>query len=1187
MKPLSDPQRLRLFEAAAGKILILAPANFEIVSVSNAYLKATRTREDEILGKHLFDVFPDVPEDPDADGSRNLLASLQRVKSLKIPDIMGVQRYPLLLPDGRFEERYWSPVNSPVLDDAGEVEFIIHRVEDVTDVVRPDLDSDNNKNNQEVTEYHRTLAAEDIVLRPQELRRALSKLQEQEARTRTAEQMLNLGTWELNLNTGQLAWSERLFDIYGLPGNQTAPDLEDYFNRVHPDDRAAARAVFDDFTARHSPTIEFEHRIVKADGSISYIKGMGERYVTQNAAVVVGFVQDVSAYVRTQKNLTQAEQILHLAGQKVRLGGWRIELDPVLITWTPETAAIHEKPAGYSPSTVEEAIAFYSPGYRDIIKTAFEHCVMSGSDFDVICQLITANGNRLWVRSIGVAERDKEGKTIAVQGAFQDISLLREAQDEAQLAYQQRIDVLESISDAFFTLNEHWNFTYLNQQAELVLARSRNDLLGNNIWSEFPAAVNSVFQQQYQHALEHQETVQFDEFYPPLNKWFNVSAYPVPDGLAVYFRDMTADRERQQQLRLIEAALERLNDVVIITAAEPLDDPDGPVIVYVNDAFERTTGYSRNEAVGWTPRFLQGPDTDAHELKRISQALRKRETVRAELINYTKTGTAYWLEIDIAPLFDNSGNCTHYVAVERNITERKRQEADIRLNQDRFRLISQATNDVIWDWDFTTGKVWWNDLMYQVFQYKPEELEPGPESWTRRIHRDDLARVEKSIHEVIDGIKERWSDEYRFIKGDGQVATVIDRGFVIRTPSGKPSRMLGSMLDITERMELENRLRESQKLETIGHLTGGVAHDFNNLLTVIMGNAEELADRIIDSNLKHMAEMTVSAAARGAQLTNRLLAFARRQPLEPKPTDINEKIQAMGDLIRRTLPENIEFEFMAATDLAITELDGNQLDSALLNLVVNARDAMPDGGKLTIETTNTRLDDEYASHHHDVIPGDYAMVCVTDTGVGMDDDTLNRAIEPFFTTKGVGKGSGLGLSMVFGFTKQTQGHIKLYSEVDEGTAVKLYFPMSDTAVAPDTAPVAETKMQGGDEHILVVEDDDLVREHVTGQLQSFGYRVTSVNSGPDALTELNNHPDIDLLLTDIIMRGGMNGRELSEQAQNMRPSLKVLFTSGYTENAIVHQGRLDSGVELLSKPYRRAELASKVRNVLKSKSGDR
>jgi len=280
------------------------------------------------------------------------------------------------------------------------------------------------------------------------------------------------------------------------------------------------------------------------------------------------------------------------------------------------------------------------------------------------------------------------------------------------------------------------------------------------------------------------------------------------------------------------------------------------------------------------------------------------------------------------------------------------------------------------------------------------------------------------------------------------------------------------------------------------------------------------------------------------------------------------------------LPANIEFKFAPDIDLRITEIDAGELDTALLNLVVNARDAMPGGGKLTVETANALLDDAYADRHSEVVPGEYVMICVSDSGTGMTPETASRAFEPFFTTKAVGKGSGLGLSMVFGFTKQSGGHFKIYSELGEGTSVKLYFPVATGAQHSNYRPTAKRKPQRGDEHILIAEDDDLVRQHLEGQLRSLGYRVTAAESGPDAMIKLQLHADVDLLLTDIIMPGGMNGRELAGKALEIYPSLKVLYTSGYTEKAIVHHGRLDAGVELLSKPYTRLELATKVRRVL-------
>lgn len=1176
MSKLTDLQYKRLFQGTPGKVLVLRPGSYEIVAATDAYLQATITFESDIVGKTLFEVFPDDPEDPEADGARNLLNSLLRVQSLKAPDIMGIQRYPIRLPDGAFEERFWSLVNSPLLDDAGEIEFILHRAEDVTTVVR---ESFTSKAAEAVGDGGRG-AVQDIILQTRELRQALSKLQEYEARMRTAERLLNLGAWEFDVKSGQLGWTEQVFEIYDVPVSRTAPDFEEYFARVHPDDREASRAVYDAFAERKAAQIEFEHRVIKSDGGVRYVKGVGERHISANGEIVVGYVQDITPIVRVRHKLTQTERLLRLAGEKVRLGGWRVELDTESIIWTPETAAIHGMPSDYSPASVAEGIEFYAPEYREIIGDAFARCAGRGEEFDVICRLQTADGQRPWVRSIGVPEWDREGRVNAVHGAFQDVTILREAEAQAYEAERQRLNMLESISDAFFALDEEWNFTYLNKQAGIFLERSVDELLNKSIWAEFPQAVGGEFQRQYVTAMESRHTVKFEAFYRPLGKWLDVSAYPIPAGLAVYFRDVTDVRARQEQLRLLEAALSRQNDIVMITEADKLDAPDGPRIVYVNDAFERLTGYAKRDVIGLTPRLLQGPETDRLKLDQIRQALQEKEPIRCEVLNYARSGETYWLELDITPLLDDDGQCTHFVAVERNVTERKQQETELRHARERFELISRATNDVIWDWNFITGEVWWNDCMTDVFGYAISELEPGPESWSKRIHPDDLERVLHGIHAVIDGDGEYWSDEYRFIKRDDESANVIDRGFVIRDKSGKATRMVGSMIDVTERMKIEQQLREAQKLEAVGHLTGGIAHDFNNLLTVILGNAETLTQRLADPILHQMAEMTASAAQRGAQLTNRLLAFARRQPLDPKPTDINQLVEAMRALIRRTVPESIDLEFIPDPDLGVVEIDANGLDTALLNLVVNARDAMPDGGRLTIETANTFLDSEYAGRHPEVVPGEYVMVGVSDTGTGMDAETVRRAFEPFFTTKAVGKGSGLGLSMVFGFTKQSGGHIGIYSEPGEGTSVKLYFPRLRVLPPSHVLPIAEVPMQGGTEHILIAEDDDLVRDYLEGQLVSLGYRVTAVMSGPDALQALQSHTDFDLLLTDIVMPGGMNGRELADRVRATLPKLKVLFTSGYTENAIIHHGRLDPGVDLLSKPYTRVELATKVRQVL-------
>jgi signal transduction histidine kinase len=381
----------------------------------------------------------------------------------------------------------------------------------------------------------------------------------------------------------------------------------------------------------------------------------------------------------------------------------------------------------------------------------------------------------------------------------------------------------------------------------------------------------------------------------------------------------------------------------------------------------------------------------------------------------------------------------------------------------------------------------------------------------------------------------------------------------------------------------EAQIRQAQKMEAIGQLTGGVAHDFNNILTVITGTIEILGDAVKDRpHLSQITNMISAAASRGADLTQHLLAFARQQPLRPRSTDVNALVIDAARLLRPTLGEQIEIDSMLAHDCAPALIDPSQLSTAILNLALNARDAMPNGGKLTLETKNVVLDENYASMNSEVKPGNYVMIAVSDTGEGIPGTLLDKVFDPFFTTKDVGKGSGLGLSMVYGFVKQSNGHIKIYSEEGHGTAVKLYLPQ---AAGVATAPAAEIGVSGGghgDESILIVEDDALVREYVVTQISRFGYHTLTASNAAEGLAIINGAERIDLLFTDVIIPGGMNGRQLATEALKRRPGLKVLYTSGYTENAIVHHGRLDAGVLLLPKPYLGSDLARMIRTALAS-----
>jgi nitrogen-specific signal transduction histidine kinase/CheY-like chemotaxis protein len=403
------------------------------------------------------------------------------------------------------------------------------------------------------------------------------------------------------------------------------------------------------------------------------------------------------------------------------------------------------------------------------------------------------------------------------------------------------------------------------------------------------------------------------------------------------------------------------------------------------------------------------------------------------------------------------------------------------------------------------------------------------------------------------------------------------------------SIFVGIIHDLTERKRTEEQLVRAQKMEAVGQLSGGIAHDFNNLLTVIVGNAEFLSDTLkARADLKKLADAIVAAGERGAELTRRLLAFSRRQTLLPVEIDANRLVIGMQQLLRRALREDIELRTALADDLWAAFADAGQLESAILNLALNAQDAMPDGGCLTVATTNVPLDERYRALHPEVPAGRYVMIAVTDDGEGMPPQVLQRAFEPFFTTKEVGKGSGLGLSMVYGFVKQSNGHVTIYSEPGLGTTVRLYLPAASGGPVVETdptiaqLPAADAKPEPTRGTVLVTEDDPFVRAYAVACLESLGYRVIAAIDGNEALALLAQGTAADLLFTDIVMPGGMNGWELAERAQRLRPALKVLLTSGYALETLAARGRLHPDTVVLNKPYRKAELARRLREVMES-----
>ena len=550
------------------------------------------------------------------------------------------------------------------------------------------------------------------------------------------------------------------------------------------------------------------------------------------------------------------------------------------------------------------------------------------------------------------------------------------------------------------------------------------------------------------------------------------------------------------------------------------------------------------------------------------------------IFNLYSSELAFFDEDEIKLLDELAMDIGFALEVNRHEEDRRKADEELRSRTAFFEAQVNSALDGILVVDSGGTKILQNQRMNELLKIPPQIVQDPDDAhqvqFVKTVVKNPI-QFEEKVNHLNSHPEEVDRDEVELIDG-----TILERySYPVRDQALKLHGRIWTFRDITERRQLEEQFRQAQKMEAIGQLTGGIAHDFNNLLTVILGCSEVIGEEAKDNpRFRKMAEMILGAAQRGAELTHRMLAFARRQALQPRPVDVNRLLVEMQSFLRRTLSADIELNVIQGGADCEALVDPTQLESAVLNLCVNARDAMPGGGRLTIETDNTVLDADYAAENPDVTPGQYIMIAVSDTGCGISSKNLSRVFDPFFTTKEVGKGTGLGLSMVYGFAKQSLGHIKIYTELGHGTSVKLYLPRTEgKSEQSSESPTTFADLRGS-EVILLVEDDAPLREFAKSELVNLGYQVLEAENGKDALKIVAERADIDLLFTDIVMPGGMNGRELGLEALRLNPKLKVLYSSGYAENAILHEGLLDKDVQFLGKPYARRELATRIRGIL-------
>jgi two-component system cell cycle sensor histidine kinase/response regulator CckA len=583
--------------------------------------------------------------------------------------------------------------------------------------------------------------------------------------------------------------------------------------------------------------------------------------------------------------------------------------------------------------------------------------------------------------------------------------------------------------------------------------------------------------------------------------------------------------------------------------------------------------------------FYQGESREKIE-SALREAIDLGKPYDLELEIVTAEGNHKWVRTIGHPIKQNN-QVVKVRGTFQDITERKQAEEAMRLSMERLRLALDAAKSGTWEWDLRTNENVWSEELWKVYGLEPYSCVPSYEAWRQVVHPDDRSMAEQVVQEAARQGAEL-NFEFRVLDRDGTERWLMSRGRPLRDANGQVVRFIGIVLDITERKQaeedrakLEEQLRQAQKMESVGRLAGGVAHDFNNLLTVIQGHCDlmqiQMSDR--DPLLKEVKHIQ-QAGERAASLTRQLLAFSRRQMLAPIVLDLNDLLANLRRMLERLIGEDITLTTVLAPGLWSVTADPGQIEQVIMNLAINARDAMPTGGKLTIETGNVHLDDSYARTHPEALVGPCVMLAVSDTGHGMDEPTRSRIFEPFFTTKEPGRGTGLELATVYGIVKQSEGDILVYSKPGHGTTFKIYLPASETGAISLHTSHTQPVTRGGNETILLVEDEEMVRDLVRIVLQNAGYSVLEAPHGKAALSLSAQHQGpIDLLMTDVVMPE-IGGRELAEQLKALRPQMKVLFMSGYTDDVVVRYGLLTAEVEFLPKPFSPSVLASKVREVL-------
>ena len=807
-------------------------------------------------------------------------------------------------------------------------------------------------------------------------------------------------------------------------------------------------------------------------------------------------------------------------------------------------------------------------------------------------------GPTIWVRRTIVPWHDRDGGIGGVIKFFEDITdaKLHEEEKEHNRIFLE--SVLANVKDGIIACNEDAELILVNDAAQEFHGKGvRNlppeqwaahyDLYGSDGVTRL--AVDEV---PLVRAAKGDLVIDQEMVIAPKDgsrKIIMCHAAPMHDrdgqltGAVATMTDVTAEREARAEATkaelLYRAIFNQTFQLCVVL------DIRG-YIIEANDAVLELTGRTREALTQkpiWMHNWWPSRENLSHELE-----VSFRRALRGEFIRYNveiqdRNGRVVPIDFSLKPVFDGHGNVTTIIAEGRDITEQRQQEARINEQKDRFRLLYDETPVMMYSIDATGCLISVSNYWLRVMGYDRNEV-----IGRRSVDFLTPESRKKAVDEVLPAFFEKGECrdvEYQMVKKDGELIEVL-LSAIAMYDDGQFQRSLAVMTDVTDRKAVEYKLVQAQKMEMVGQLTGGLAHDFNNLLSVVMGNLQ-LLEREVETTEKTSRQITAAldATERGAELTRRLLAFSRRQKLETSVFEPNPMIRGLRDLLTSSLGEHIKLQVSLMPDIANVVTDRAQLESAILNLAVNARDAMPNGGNLTIESAETTITHPRRFQADEILPGNYVVISVIDTGVGIPRDKIASVFEPFFTTKAVGKGSGLGLSMIYGLMRQSGGYVQIDSVVGRGTTVRLYLPAVTERADRAAEPVKSAGLvKGAGEIILVVEDQDAVRDVAVGLIEELGYTVLKASSGPEAMEVVSSICRIDLLFTDIVMPGGMDGPTLAIEARKLRPELPVIFTTGYADASVLRKIRKSVNGGVVTKPYRRDDLAEKISIALDKKT---